>query len=176
MLWTIFIFIDKKRAEPRFFACFACFVVFHRHFMCDLISSVIAATGRFLYLQPYMSGPWGVTLHQLLAPGGQGLVAAVVQTHNEKSKPGSWHALTDAWIITKYLIKPNSSLSTAITALFLKTYFFKLASDVSGEKLLRQRQRRSPPRHHKKSSALRLDNNGEICCLVCLKLLICRTV
>jgi hypothetical protein len=43
---------------------------------------------------------------------------------------------------TKVSTKPNYLLTlypelTAITALFLKTYFFKLASDVSGEEQLR---------------------------------------
>ena len=33
--------------------------------------------------------------------------------------------------------KTNSSHTTAITALFLKTYFFKLASNVSGGELVK---------------------------------------
>ena len=35
-----------------------------------------------------------------------------------------------------FLDKINSGHTTAITTLFLKTYFFKLASDVSGVELL----------------------------------------
>jgi hypothetical protein len=42
--------------------------------------------------------------------------------------------------------KNSSSCTTAITALFLKTYFFKLASDVSGAELLRQLQELPLPR------------------------------